>query len=95
MVPNDRPPDEKSSQDTKLGSHRNRCYSYVCIHVHRQITLACDIGVPEMVSKLFLYYLHERLWQRASWRSNRSQKVEYRTVCGTLKEGSEEQLVAD
>ena len=32
-----------------------------------RLTLALSIGGVEIVTKMILYYLHERLWNRVSW----------------------------
>ena len=33
----------------------------------REMTLALGVGVVEVVSKMVLYYGHERLWARIRW----------------------------
>ena len=33
----------------------------------RSLALANTIGVLDLVSKLILYYLHERAWDRVKW----------------------------
>ncbi|TDW95974.1 putative membrane protein [Dinghuibacter silviterrae] len=37
-----------------------------------QITSALKIGAVEVVTKILLYYLHERLWMRVDWLKTRS-----------------------
>jgi uncharacterized membrane protein len=32
-----------------------------------EILLALEIGVVEVISKLILYYVHERFWDRITW----------------------------
>ncbi len=32
-----------------------------------EMLLALEIGMVEVVSKLILYYVHERFWDRVSW----------------------------
>lgn len=32
-----------------------------------EILLALEIGLVEVISKLILYYVHERFWDRVSW----------------------------
>ena len=32
-----------------------------------QLKLALSIGGVEVITKMVLYYLHERLWNRVSW----------------------------
>ncbi len=34
-----------------------------------ELTLAVEIGAVEVVSKLMLYYLHERIWSKIGWGS--------------------------
>ena len=36
----------------------------------RSLALANTIGVLDLVSKLILYYLHERAWDRVKWGMN-------------------------
>ncbi len=31
------------------------------------LVIAFGIGTAEVISKLFLYYLHERIWNRIGW----------------------------
>jgi len=33
----------------------------------RELVLSFGIGLIEVVSKLILYYFHERMWQKVSW----------------------------
>jgi uncharacterized membrane protein len=33
----------------------------------RQLVLSLSIGIFDIVSKLILYYLHERIWNRIYW----------------------------
>jgi len=42
-----------------------------------ELTLAVSIGGIEVVTKMCLYYLHERLWNRVSWGRVRSAPAEY------------------
>jgi uncharacterized membrane protein len=35
------------------------------------LALANTIGVIDLVSKLLIYYLHERAWERVSWGKTR------------------------
>ncbi len=37
-----------------------------------EITLALSIGSVELFTKMFLYFLHERLWNAMSWGKNKS-----------------------
>ena len=48
------------------------------------ITAAISIGLLELVTKTFLYYLHERLWVRIvrTWRKKGVRKVFKRTSVG-------------
>jgi uncharacterized membrane protein len=39
--------------------------------------VALSIGGVEIVTKMILYYLHERLWDRVSWGRLRSGPVDY------------------
>ncbi|UCF08619.1 MAG: DUF2061 domain-containing protein [Thermoplasmata archaeon] len=32
-----------------------------------EVLLALGVGIAEVVSKLILYYVHERFWDRVSW----------------------------
>jgi len=32
-----------------------------------EILLALSVGIAEVVSKLILYYVHERFWDHVSW----------------------------
>jgi len=32
-----------------------------------EITVAVEIGAVEVVSKLLIYYIHERIWSKVSW----------------------------
>lgn len=35
--------------------------------ITRKLTLALSIGAVEVVTKLFIYYLHERIWNRINF----------------------------
>ncbi len=37
------------------------------ILVTKQIKFALAISGAELVTKIFLYYLHERIWERVKW----------------------------
>ncbi len=37
-----------------------------------EITLALSIGSVELFTKMFLYFLHERLWNAMSWGKNKA-----------------------
>lgn len=39
-----------------------------------QLALAGGIAVTEVITKLVLYWLHERVWNRISWGKNESVK---------------------
>jgi uncharacterized membrane protein len=32
-----------------------------------EILLAASIGITELVTKIFLYWAHERIWQKVGW----------------------------
>ena len=34
------------------------------------LAFAFSIGLVELISKMFLYYFHERLWNRITWEKN-------------------------
>jgi uncharacterized membrane protein len=42
-----------------------------------ELVVALSIGGVEIVTKMILYYLHERLWDRVSWGRLRSGPVDY------------------
>ena len=33
----------------------------------RRVVLSLEVGLVEVLAKMFLYYLHERLWGKVSW----------------------------
>jgi len=35
--------------------------------ITRQVKFALAISGTELVTKIFLYYFHERIWERVSW----------------------------
>lgn len=43
----------------------------------RNATLAATIAVVEIVTRLFLYWLHEWFWSRTSWGINRARLTRF------------------
>ena len=45
--------------------------------ISRKFTIAISIGFVECFTKMFLYYFHERLWNRVKFGRIKEDKIEY------------------
>ena len=49
-----------------------------------ELTTALAIGLTEVVTKIVLYYVHERIWNRVRWGRMNSKVAHYRSIVKTL-----------
>lgn len=72
------PMDSKSRSIAKAVSYRvlgSATTAVVCYVLTRKLALSADLGMLDMILKVGLYFLHERLWNHISF--GRSKRPEY------------------
>ena len=70
--------ESKSRSIAKAMSYRilgSATTALICFILTRKIALSADLGVLDMVLKVGLYFLHERLWNHISF--GRPKRPEY------------------
>ena len=61
------------------------CTVLISFLITRKLDFAISIGFIELISKIILYYLHERLWNRITFGRDKTKKPEHR-ICETSDE---------
>jgi adenylylsulfate kinase len=70
--------ESKSRSIAKAVSYRvlgSTTTALVCFLLTRKVALSADLGILDMVLKIGLYFVHERLWNHLSF--GRSKRPEY------------------
>jgi uncharacterized membrane protein len=72
------PMETKSRSIAKAVSYRvlgSATTAVICFILTRKLALSADLGILDMVLKIGLYFLHERLWNHISF--GRTKRPEY------------------
>ncbi|MDX1902902.1 MAG: DUF2061 domain-containing protein [Thermonemataceae bacterium] len=51
---------------------------FISFIITQNVTIALKISFAEVISKIFLYVLHERLWLFSKWATHQESKTEFR-----------------